>query len=171
MLNTDLKIFELELKIIDLEKEIVKYKYDHLTGMKLRTDFEDELFDIFEGKNSFYMILIDVNDLHNINRDRGYYQGDMIIKKVSRIIKKFFGSMCWRIGGDEFIIIEENLNFKHRQFMREIIKYCSVSIVKKDAVKSGEQMVRLADEIMIKQKTLLYHNSIKDRRQNKLIQN
>jgi len=167
LLTNDLKIFELELKIIDLQKEVIKYKYDYLTGMKLRMDFEDELFDLFSENKDFYLIMIDINGLHNINRDRGYHEGDLVIKKVSRIIKKYFPLLSYRIGGDEFIILEEMLNFRHREFVKEIKKYCSVSVIKKTIkCKSSDTLIKRADKLMIKYKNNLYNKTNKDRRNN-----
>ena len=165
MLNNDLRIFELELQIIDLQKEVIKYKYDYLTGLKLRIDFEEELFDLFSNKADFYLIMVDINNLHNINRDYGYHEGDLVIKKVSRIIKKYFPSLSYRIGGDEFIILEENLDFRHREFVKEIKRYCTISVIKKTKkCKSSDNLIKKADKVMIKIKTDLYNETNIDRR-------
>jgi len=100
-------VVELQKRISLLENEVKYYKYDHLTGLKTRKslvlEFDDRNFPV-------YVILIDLNNLHQINRSLGYHEGDNFIKKqvnkFMKTIKKYSQKFeVYRIGGDEFFII------------------------------------------------------------------
>ena len=69
-------IMMLRARIETLEEEVIKYKYDYLTGLPVRIDFEP-LFENFMHdatifNKSFVLAIVDVNDLHNINTTDGY---------------------------------------------------------------------------------------------------
>lgn len=85
------------------------YKYDFLTGLELRQDFDKKISKLFAQKQAFYFSLIDINDLHSINKTQGYRKGDEVIKKtayeIKGLIKGLAHSNLYRIGGDEFIVI------------------------------------------------------------------
>jgi len=81
------------------------YKFDYLTGMKQRHDFEYETLHKFVGQE-FYLTMYDVTGLHKVNRDRGYDAGDTLIRQVAADIKRTAGLWeCYRIGGDEFMAV------------------------------------------------------------------
>jgi len=87
-----------------LERMIKKYRYDNLTGLKMRTDFEDDFFSRFSEKDDFYLTVIDLDDLKSIN-NIGYLEGDKAIRNVGHCLAdKVLGS-CYRIGGDEFAVL------------------------------------------------------------------
>jgi GGDEF domain-containing protein len=98
-------------KIRQLEEELNRYKYDHLTGLLQRRDFENDFFTKFSGGCQFYLTLIDINKLHDINREKGYRYGDMVIRQIATSLLKFTkreGGIIYRIGGDEFAILSIN---------------------------------------------------------------
>jgi len=91
------------------EELLNKYRYDSLTGMKLRHDYEEEIQKLLDNDIKFYYVLWDVNNLHKVNRDLGYSAGDKLIKMCSNIIKDTdFLIECYRIGGDEFVSTHSN---------------------------------------------------------------
>ena len=101
-------------KLEDAEKLVAKYKYDKMTGLKMRIDF-DEAFErmiqsrIYDSRY-FTFALIDINGLHKLNRDKGFLAGDDLIKSVALSLKdKFEESSVYRIGGDEFGILCSNI--------------------------------------------------------------
>lgn len=58
-------------------------------------------------------IYIDVNGLHEYNNTYGHQAGDKMLKMVAAELKKCFEKHTqYRIGGDEFVIISENTDFK-----------------------------------------------------------
>lgn len=117
------KINILTERIQYLRTEVKRYKYDYLTGLKLRMDFDGylkTLFEMYEFEDRiFTLILIDIDGLHEINRTHGYHEGDNLIKTVSNIILSSFlecstvecsGAEVFRIGGDEFAILVKGFN-------------------------------------------------------------
>ena len=93
-----------------LEVLVRKYKFDFLTGLMGKRDYTnriDMLFEDFKFSNKeFYFGLIDIDDLHNVNRKKGYHEGDNLIKRISSKLESFFQfHHIYRIGGDEFAIL------------------------------------------------------------------
>ncbi len=84
---------------------------DGLTGVGNRTLFKEKIAELEENKNNtneVVFVMFDVNDLKYINDKMGHQTGDQLIVKGAEIIKSSFeglGGSCYRIGGDEFIVI------------------------------------------------------------------
>ena len=91
---------------LDMYKNMVRlYKYDHLTGMKMRRDFEVETRAKME-RQRFALAMYDVTGLHRVNREQGYEAGDVLIRQVAMDIQSTDGLWeVYRIGGDEFMAI------------------------------------------------------------------
>lgn len=69
------------------------YKYDFLTGLELRQDFDKKVTKLITKKHSFYFSLIDINDLHSINKLQGYRTGDKVIKETADEIKLLINAL------------------------------------------------------------------------------
>lgn len=104
-----------------LRDDVRKYKYDFLTNLKMRKDFDDELRGLFEryefeGK-PFCLVIVDINKLHDINREQGYGAGDKLIKSVADCLADKLstcgGAELYRIGGDEFAILIKKDSIKN----------------------------------------------------------
>jgi len=94
-----------EQEIEQLREMVRMYKYDHLTGLKMRIDFEYEIRHKFNTQ-PFWFTMIDANGLHGVNRRDGYAAGDALIRRIAECVKR--DKSLWeayRIGGDEFILI------------------------------------------------------------------
>ncbi len=93
-------------KEVELYKNMVRlYKYDHLTGMKMRRDFEVETRAKMLAQE-FVLVMYDAVGLHRVNREEGYEAGDALIRQVAMDIQGIEGVWeTYRIGGDEFIAI------------------------------------------------------------------
>jgi len=100
-----------EDKIIFAEDMVRKYKYDSMTRLKGRLDF-DEAFErmvdsrIYDGRR-FIFALIDINGLKYTNDNFGYLAGDKLIKKVAYNLSEEFKDIAtiYRFGGDEFALL------------------------------------------------------------------
>ena len=98
-----------------LREEVKRYKYDFLTGLKMRKDFDDKLDRMFEAyefeDKPFVFIMVDVDGLHNVNRLQGYAAGDSLIVGVAEKLKSIFSDQknadVFRISGDEFGVLLE----------------------------------------------------------------
>jgi len=148
----------LEEIISDLKKKIENLKKDHLTQVYnrhyldelLKTEYKEQI----ESKNKWFynLILIDLDNLHLLNREQGYEAGDKFIINVVEQIKKLMkkqnvSGRIFRIGGDEFVIIYQpydkldlssikNITFAEGYFgknlsFRESIKQLDKIIIKK----------------------------------------
>jgi diguanylate cyclase (GGDEF)-like protein len=103
-------IMMLESRIKSLEKEVIKYKYDHLTGLPVRIDFqplyEAFMHDQIMFQKPFILAIVDINNLKIINDNEGYLVGDSVIISVSQALSHLLhDSNIFRIGGDEFAIL------------------------------------------------------------------
>lgn len=95
-------------------KDIEKLLYtDALTGLANRTAYKEELKRIIDKKN-VGCIVLDINNLKLCNDKYGHREGDQLISDASECVIKAFEPIgkCFRIGGDEFNIIFDNINNK-----------------------------------------------------------
>jgi len=110
------KLQELQEAFSLLKKENEKLKRDQLTRVYNRHYLDECLLHEYKPQlntraNWYYnIILIDLDNLHNINREQGYDKGDeFILKIVSKLQKEMnkqnVSGKIFRIGGDEFLII------------------------------------------------------------------
>jgi len=107
-----MEILRLKEDILKLKKKINFYKYDQLTGLKTRNDFVWDFNDLILKDKPFMVHLCDINNLKSINTKYGYVNGgDTLIKKMAKKLKTIFDhSFIYRIGGDEFVVFDFNLN-------------------------------------------------------------
>lgn len=83
---------------------------DALTGLGNRTSYEDrisQLEDEIRGRTArFALAVLDMNGLKEINDRCGHEQGDRAISEVGTTLRDVFENAdCYRIGGDEFVVI------------------------------------------------------------------
>lgn len=103
---------------------------DSLTNLNNRAAFEIKIEEIDNNLNSYSSIWcfsIDVNNLKDTNDNLGHANGDYLIINCATIIKNTFGDLgfCYRIGGDEFIVLLCNLS--HSEIQNLINKfYCMI---------------------------------------------
>lgn len=93
-------------------REKLAYK-DILTSMKNRQSFEKQLKEDdknINDFNSYWAISIDLSDIKYVNNNFGYSHGDKLIQNLADSIEDTFEDIgnCFRIGGDEFIILIKN---------------------------------------------------------------
>ena len=88
---------------------------DYLTGLHLRDSFYPALKRIVIGtgikKGIFCLAIIDLDDFKKCNDRYGHPIGDDILKHVANLLCMFFNKeLCFRFGGDEFVIIIADKN-------------------------------------------------------------
>ena len=85
---------------------------DALTGLFNRRIAIEMLQKLLAEKNIFAFIILDLDNFKQINDRFGHDCGDKIIKNAALMMNKFFGDngIIARIGGDEFLVILNNLS-------------------------------------------------------------
>lgn len=90
---------------------------DSLTGVKNKTAYQEAAVRLEEqtrlGRPEFAVVVFDINGLKEVNDNYGHDYGDMLIIDACKIICKVFKhSPVYRIGGDEFVSILENVDYQ-----------------------------------------------------------
>lgn len=105
--------------------------HDSFTGLYNKTFINDEIENTLDQINSLHQhvnvvcALIDIDQFKNINDTYGHYMGDIVIKRISDILKNYtYSSRIWagRLGGDEFCIFFKNYTLEEAQKKCNIIK-------------------------------------------------
>lgn len=103
------------LKQLEEGKKAVYYKElantDILTGLNNRNAFITDM-ENREPKKGNAIVVFDLNELKKTNDSFGHLAGDKYIVDSARLISKIFGpyGKCYRIGGDEFCAIADNIS-------------------------------------------------------------
>lgn len=76
---------------------------DVLTGLFNRRKFISDMDRILKYKgDGFYLALIDIDNLKNLNNNYGHLKGDKYLEKLGQILNNTNKGRFYRIGGDEF---------------------------------------------------------------------
>lgn len=94
------------------ERELIeRLQLDHLTELNNRNSLKDGLADAIKryifGNDLYCLVMIDVDHFKQINDSYGHLKGDIVLKNLSRIIKKHLvdGDSAYRFGGEEFLVL------------------------------------------------------------------
>ena len=122
-LNTKDQVAILQNKIKKTKEEVEHYiEYAHrqafldgLTHMGNRSSYFDRITKVEENlkeeKSSLVVLVFDINGLKQINDTYGHETGDRSIIAASNILKEIYGKdNCYRIGGDELVIILDDMD-------------------------------------------------------------
>lgn len=106
---------------------------DELTGIKNKnafTEFTQSLDNKIAAESKdlhFGIVMCDVNNLKIINDTRGHNFGDETIQRTSRLICEIFKhSPVFRIGGDEFVAVISDSDYKNRDRLIHELKNESI---------------------------------------------
>ena len=148
---------------------------DFLTGLYNRMRCEHDLEYYIRQTKEFggegALLYIDLDDFKHINDGLGHQYGDVLLKNISDSLKNIPGveNNCYRMGGDEFIIILAHHNIMMLQQILEEIKtlftrpwmlkgadyYCTMSMGVVRFPKDGdtvEELIKKADIAMYEAK-------------------
>ncbi len=84
---------------------------DFLTGLYNRMRCEQDLEKFIRiaqsGKSEGALLYLDLDDFKRINDGLGHQYGDVLLKAISHSLQRISGieSSCYRMGGDEFMVI------------------------------------------------------------------
>lgn len=87
---------------------------DALTGVGNKAAYVEKIkslsTEIADGTATFIVAVFDINGLKQVNDTHGHDEGDRLIVDVAGAIAETFGRDCvFRVGGDEFIVIVEQM--------------------------------------------------------------
>lgn len=158
---------------------------DTMTRVKNRTAFvamQEELQKSIQAelKPVFAIAMFDVNNLKTINDNLGHEAGDeYIINSCKLICQTFKKSAVYRIGGDEFVAVLQNDDFKNKDKLlnkmkkkMEALKESDVSLCEKVSVASGisvfdyktdadvSDVVNRADALMYENKAFMKKSAL-----------
>jgi len=113
-LSESIQVMEDELKEYILYMHAQAYT-DAMTGVGNKASYLDLVRKlerkIQEGMADFVVVVFDLNGLKGINDQLGHEAGDAFIVDAANAIKNAFGAEhAYRIGGDEFIVVGENIS-------------------------------------------------------------
>ena len=137
---------------------------DALTGVMNRRAY------IEESTHRLYrptaILFADVNGLKQVNDTLGHEEGDKLIRSVANVMSALFGTeSVYRLGGDEFLIIEETPDRAGAEALVKKLKEgferenLSVAIGLEFSNGDGEeidQLVKAADEQMYRIKEMMH---------------
>lgn len=93
-------------------------EHDALTGLANRSNLlrkiDNAIGQSKKSNNSFAICFIDLNKFKPINDNYGHHAGDMLLKHISKLLLGLVreNDTVARIGGDEFVILFENIQSK-----------------------------------------------------------
>lgn len=147
---------------------------DMLTGLKNRNEYMRKYNELKERRpDSLGVIFIDINGLKQLNDTRGHECGDAAIRRTAEYIKKHADGNAYRIGGDEFLVLWDNIDeesfYEKLEILRaEFKKDSEYSVSIGEVWQKGdvdvEKQVKKADYYMYEAKKVHYRNSNYDRR-------
>ena len=102
---------------------------DFLTGlynrMRCESDMEKYISQAEIHKEHGYVLFLDLDNFKHINDGLGHQYGDMLLKMISLGLQQIKGieNSCYRMGGDEFVIIIEPKERKNLQLILNEVNY------------------------------------------------
>lgn len=149
----------------ELEGLTEKAIYDVLTGLYNRNCFERDLEQKYKNADSLGVLYLDLNNLKEINDEYRHIAGDILLKRVGAVLRRISSHVknanCYRIGGDEFVMLakcdecdinrcEELFHIYIEAYNRGEAYVCNVAVGKafEEHVNDPEALVAKADKAM-----------------------
>lgn len=139
---------------------------DTLTGVFNRNKFNHTIEEL-RGKvlNKIGVAYFDMNGLKEVNDTQGHEAGDRFIKNTAKGINSVFNGETYRIGGDEFVVIKQQVDEnefysliqKTEDSLAEVNVSVSVGVSWKESTNDIEAQLSEADSLMYEKKGLFYN--------------
>ena len=147
---------------------------DLLTGVCNRNTMNGKISGLNGKSVPVGILYADVNGLKRVNDEQGHIAGDALIKRAAGILTKVFAPSCvFRAGGDEFVIIVDDI--EQESFFEEVRRVEDILAKEKgiamavgykwaESAMNLNETVKKADEAMYKNKQRFYReNHLKPR--------
>lgn len=184
-----IKMAQLSYEYFQEQISIQKRQIEEQASNLLRMSFEDSLTGLF-NRNKFNLMLtdsvqdtsqplgiacFDLNGLKEVNDRLGHFAGDDLLRRTALHIRRVFDQKAYRIGGDEFVVIDQEADEEDFRQSVEIVRKhmtcddisCAAGLSWRRSDGDVEQQFNEADTLMYQEKKLFYsseqHNSRKAR--------
>ena len=120
---------------VKMEEKLKQSSYeDSLTGLFNRNKFNHEMH-IQDSAvlKRLGILYLDLNGLKELNDSKGHAAGDELLCRTASHIKAVFPGKGYRIGGDEFVVIEDSLS--QEEFRKCADRLCQ--IMKEDHISTA----------------------------------
>lgn len=166
------------IKLIECDHIISELEVDALTGFKNRKAYYEAIREIendpVKSAGALGIVFADVNGLKRVNDMEGHEAGDRLLADIANTLAEVFvGADKYRIGGDEFVIIDYE---KDKHFFEQKIDELRTKWQERQSAAIGsiwlehaqdlEENIAIADKEMYRDKSRYYEKKIHDRRQN-----
>ena len=162
---------------MEREKEKTKLKnlsyVDSLTYAQNRNHFNEYIEQNTNKElHSLGVIYLDLNGLKEINDKMGHIAGDTLIISASYALQEIFLDNSYRVGGDEFVVIEQDVSellffdqyAKLLKRMKELEISVATGCVWKETCSNLSETLQEADQKMYEDKKRYYSLAENDRR-------
>lgn len=160
---------ELERRRLIRELEQSSYT-DLLTGLRNRNCYIKTLKQLScNSLKSFGVIFIDINGMKKLNDSFGHEHGDRVLQNVADILNMHAENNAYRVGGDEFVVLCEDMEQREFQVLTEKLRRdfeehkdydVSIGCTWKDRDISVNQEIMRADDLMYAEKQSYYHSAL-----------
>ena len=119
---------------------------DSLTGVSSKTAYDFEVEEIENAIKSrkivnFGIAMIDLNYLKNTNDEYGHDAGDNALIKLSQVICDTFAhSPVYRIGGDEFVVVVKDGDYRNSNKLISTFKERIAKTIKDEKLPEYERI-------------------------------
>lgn len=156
----------LEKRVQQERMRYLSYR-DMLTGLYNRnkyisivTAFKDQTLE------NVGVAYIDLNGLKAINDNYGHAKGDKFICAAADILRSVFPDNAYRVGGDEFVIVIQNIEcdkYEERitalkKIMQDKQVSISIGVLWREQVDDLEALLKSADKLMYVEKEMYHKN-------------
>lgn len=86
---------------------------DTLTGLYNRNKFNELMSAAYPADGTLGIACFDLNGLKECNDTAGHLSGDDLLRRAGAVLLQFFAKKSYRIGGDEFVVIDEAPHENH----------------------------------------------------------
>ena len=142
LIDTKVALKETEAKASNLQALSEK---DALTGIRNKRAYDCEVekleADLADGFNEFGLAMIDLNFLKRTNDTYGHEKGNISIRRLCMLVCEIFEhSPVFRIGGDEFIVVLKNRDYRGVDKLIEDFNNHLTAVQNDDTLQPWEQI-------------------------------
>ncbi len=158
------------------QEMLVLSQRDGMTGIYNRAKFTQDIDSLAKGEDAYPVgfIYVDINGLKHTNDTLSHDAGDELIEScVGIITARFPKNICYRLGGDEFLVIlrrctrrqlDNQLELLHKDFSATDRVSVSIGCAYAESSRSTHAAIIAADADMQKNKSAYYRTTGLDRR-------